>query len=50
MENKKQDKPKGHKKSQNSNVCFLCGCKGHYGSPTSCYASKQVKKYFLIRI
>ena len=46
MEKNKQDKPKGHKKPLNSNICFLCGSKGHYGSPTSCYASKQVKKIY----
>jgi hypothetical protein len=46
MENKKQDNPKGHNKPQNSNVCFLCGRKGHYGSPTSCYASNQVRKQY----
>lgn len=34
------------KKPFNSNVCFLCGCEGHYGSPTSCYASKQVRKTY----
>ena len=46
IENNKQDKPKGHKKPLNSNNCFLCGSKGHYGSSTSCYASKQVKKQY----
>lgn len=35
-----------HKKPFNSNVCFLCGCEGHYGSSTSCYASKQVRKNY----
>ena len=35
-----------HKKPFNSNVCFLCGCEGHYGSSTSCYASKQVRKTY----
>jgi uncharacterized protein YaaW (UPF0174 family) len=25
----------------NSNVCFLCGRKGHYGSQTSCYAANR---------
>ena len=45
--NKKTDKPVKHKKSFNSNVCFLCGMEGHYGSSTSCYAAKKVrKKYF----
>jgi hypothetical protein len=29
-----------------SNVCFLCGKKGHYGSPTSCHAAKQVRKTY----
>ena len=46
MENNKQEKPRGYKKPYNSNICFLCGCKGHYGSPTSCYASKQVRKQY----
>lgn len=46
MEKNKQDKPNGHKKPLNSNICFLCGSKGHYGSPTSCYASKLVKKIY----
>ena len=45
--NKKTDKPVKHNKPFNSNVCFLCGMEGHYGSSTSCYAAKQVrKKYF----
>lgn len=35
MEKDKQNKSIPH----NSNVCFLCGREGHYGSPTSCYAS-----------
>ena len=46
MENNKQEKPIGYKKPYNSNICFLCGGKGHYGSPTSCYASKQVRKQY----
>jgi hypothetical protein len=25
----------------NSNVCFLCGRKGHYGSQTSCFATNR---------
>jgi hypothetical protein len=25
----------------NSNVCFLCGRKGHYGSQTSCFAANR---------
>jgi hypothetical protein len=34
----------GNKKKNsngNSNVCFLCGRKGHYGSQTSCYAANR---------
>ena len=27
-----------------SNVCFLCGRKGHYGSQTSCYCGESNKK------
>ena len=44
--NKKTDKPVKHKKPFNSNVCFLCGMEGHYGSSTSCYAAKQVRKNY----
>ena len=36
----------GNKKNSNSNVCFLCGRKGHYGSQTSCYAANQIKKKY----
>jgi len=43
--NKKTDKPKP-KKPFNSNICFLCGKEGHYGSQTSCYAAKQVRKNY----
>ena len=46
MENNKQNKSIVHKKPYNSNVCFLCGREGHYGSPTSCYASIQKKKNY----
>jgi hypothetical protein len=47
MKNNIQDKPKGYNnKPLNSNICFLCGREGHYGSPTSCYASKQVRKHY----
>jgi hypothetical protein len=48
-DNKNTNKPTEHKKSTNSNnnnVCFLCGREGHYGSPTSCYASTHVKKVY----
>jgi hypothetical protein len=41
-----KDNKSNHKKPYNSNVCFLCGCEGHYGSSTSCYASKQVRKNY----
>ena len=44
------DKPVKHKKPFNSNVCFLCGMEGHYGSSTSCYAAKKVRKNILIKI
>ena len=47
MENNKQKKSIAHKKPYNSNVCFLCGREGHYGSQT-CFKLK--KKYILIRI
>ena len=43
--NKKTDKPEP-KKPFNRNVCFLCGKMGHYGSQTSCYAAKQVRKTY----
>ena len=33
-----------HKKPYNSNVCFLCGKEGHYGSQTSCSAANKVRK------
>lgn len=52
MKNNKPDKPNVHKKPHNTTqsyankVCFLCGREGHYGSPTSCYASKQVRKNY----
>ena len=46
MEKDKQNKSIPHKKPHNSNVCFLCGREGHYGSPTSCYASIQKKKNY----
>jgi len=46
MENDKQKKSIAHKKPYNSNICFLCGREGHYGSPTSCYASNQKKKLY----
>ena len=46
MENNKQNKSIVHKKPYNSNVCFLCGREGHYGYPTSCYASIQKKKKY----
>jgi hypothetical protein len=46
MENNKQKKSIVHKKPYNSNVCFLCGREGHYGSPTSCYASIQKRKIY----
>ena len=42
MEKDKQNKTIPHKKPHNSNVCF----QGHYGSPTSCYASIQKKKKY----
>ena len=45
--NNKEDNKKIHKKPYNSNVCFLCGCEGHYGSSTSCYASKHLRKNYL---
>lgn len=35
-----------YKKPYNSNICFLCGHEGHYGSPTSCYASTQIRKNY----
>ena len=50
MEKNKQKKSIVHKKPYNSNVCFLCGREGHYGSPKSCYASIQKNKNILIRI
>ena len=46
MEKDKQNKTIPHKKPHNSNVCFLCGREGHYGSPTSYYALIQKKNYF----
>ena len=46
MEKEKQDKPKIHNKHNNRIVCFLCGREGHYGSPTSCYALKHVRKHY----
>jgi hypothetical protein len=38
-----KEKPKGNvgQKPRNSNVCFLCGREGHYGSQTSCYAANH---------
>ena len=33
-----------HKTPYNSNVCFLCGKEGHYGSQTSCHAANNVRK------
>ncbi len=38
-----QQKPQ-HKPPYNSNVCFLCGKAGHYGSQTSCNAANKVRK------
>jgi hypothetical protein len=38
-----QQKPQ-HKTPFNSNVCFLCGKAGHYGSQTSCNAANKVRK------
>jgi hypothetical protein len=38
-----QQKPQ-HKPPFNSNVCFLCGKEGHYGSQTSCHAANKVRK------
>lgn len=35
-----------HNKPCNSNVCSLCEKAGHYGSQTSCYAAKKVKKAY----
>ena len=46
MEINKQKKSIVDKKPYNSNVCFLCGREGHYGSPTSCHASNQKKNIF----
>ena len=37
---------KQHKTPYNSNVCFLCGKEGHYGSQTSCSAANKVKKNY----
>jgi len=37
-----QNKETKQKKPPNRLVCFLCGSEGHYGSPTSCYASTHV--------
>jgi len=31
----------GNGNGNNSNVCFLCGRKGHYGSQTSCFAANR---------
>lgn len=41
-----QKKAINSKKPINSNICFLCGSEGHYGSQTSCYASKHVRKNY----
>ncbi len=35
-----QQKPQ-HKPPSNSNVCFLCGKAGHFGSQTSCLAANK---------
>ena len=35
-----------HNDEVNSNVCFLCGREGHYGSGTSCYAANQKRKWY----
>ena len=43
---KKYSNSNSNVNSSNSNVCFLCGNEGHYGSPTSCYASKHVRKNY----
>ena len=40
-----QQKPQ-HKPPYNSNVCFLCGKEGHYGSQTSCHAANRVRKAY----
>ncbi len=40
-----QQKPQ-HKPPFNSNVCFLCGKAGHYGSQTSCHAANKVRKAY----
>lgn len=45
-DSKNTNKPIEQKNPTNSNICFLCGRKGHYGSQTSCYASKQIKKNY----
>lgn len=41
-----QNKETKQKKSSNRLVCFLCKKEGHYGSPTSCYASTHVRKNY----
>lgn len=46
QDSKKENNKYKYKKPYNSNVCFLCGCKGHYGSPNSCYASTQIRKNY----
>lgn len=46
MKNNKPDKPRSSTQSYANKVCFLCGREGHHGSPTSCYASKQVRKNY----
>lgn len=46
QDSKKENNKYKYKKHYNSNVCFLCGHEGHYGSPTSFYASKQIRKNY----
>lgn len=46
QDSKKENNKYKYKKHYNSNVCFLCGHEGHYGTPTSFYASKQIRKNY----
>ncbi len=46
MDEKQQSKPPPRKQASSATVCFLCGREGHYGSPTSCYAAKHVRKTY----
>jgi hypothetical protein len=45
MESKSQTQAIQKNRPKNSNVCFLCGREGHYGSPTSCYAANKVEQH-----